>query len=413
VSEGFSRSRAVDRNVSLTFLSFLLLAYVCFAMFRMSIGIVLPEIAKEFSLVEAQSGAFFSSLFLGTAMTMAVAGYVSDRLGRGITSTAGLSLISMGLLLTGYSNSYLMSLGSFFTAGLGLGIFVSSLYAVMGEILPRSRGFLVGSTDGFYAFGAFLGSWLSGNIASYYGWRIPFYIFGLIGVLITLGLWFSKPRSSSKVTRLRRERLPKTSYLEMLKTRNVLVVSIALFVANLGFGSFAAWTPTFLSLVDGLDITQTGLAFGVWALIGGLGAIVLGWLSDRLGRRVVILASGIFAAILAYFYFINVNSFLIVLGLSAALGFTSFAYLSLFISLAQDSVNPTAIGSVTGLVQDISTIAAIIAPLIAAALIMAVGIVLAMIVSVCIPYLVQGILVLASQEIFDCHTSCLRKRPIN
>jgi len=398
VSEGSTRSRTVEKSVDLTFLSFLLLAYVCTAMFRMSIGVMLPEIAKEFKLVEAQSGAFFSSLFLGTAMTMAIAGHASDRLGRGITSTAGLSLISVGLLLAGYSNSYLMSLCSFFIAGLGLGIFVPSLYAFMGEVLPRSRGFLVGVTNSFYALGAFLGPWFSGNIANYYGWRIPFYIFGLVGIPIALGIWFLKPRPFSKAKRYQGERLPRASYLQMLKTRNVLVISIGLFVANLGFGSFAAWTPTFLSSVDGLDITQTGLAFGIWALAGGVGAIVLGWLSDRLGRRVTILASGIFAAVLGYLYFITVNSFLTVVGLSAILGFTSFAYWSLFISLAQDSVRPAAIGSVTGLIQNLSMIAEIIMPLMTATLIMTVGIVWAMITSVCIPYFVQGILVLASKE---------------
>jgi len=393
-----TRPRAVDRNVNLTFLVFLLLAHVCFAMFRMSIGVVLPEIAKEFRLVEVQSGAFFSSLFFGMAMTMATAGFASDRLGRGITSTAGLSLISIGLLLAGYSNSYFMSLASFFIAGLGVGIFVSSLYAVMGEILPRSRGFLTGVTSGFYAFGAFLGPWLSGNIASYYGWRVPFYVLGFVGVPIALGLWFSKSKTSSKSTTTLGEERAKASYLEMLKTRNVLIVSIAMFIANIGFGSFAAWAPTFLSLVDGFDMAQTGLAFGIWALTGGVGAIVLGWLSDRSGRRIVILASGIFASIFAYFYFINVNSFLTVVGLSAALGFTTCAYWGLLISLAQDSIDPAAIGSVTGLVQNISIIAEVIAPLMAATLLMAIGIIWAMIASVCIPYLTQGFLILASKE---------------
>ena len=246
VSEGASRTRAAIRNVDLTFLFFLVLAYACAAMFRMSIGVVLPEMAKEFNLVEAQSGAFFSSLFLGTAMTMAIAGYVSDRLGRGVTCAVGLLLVSIGLLLAGYSSSYFMSLGSFFLSGLGFGIFVSSLYATMGEVLPKSRGFMVGVTNGFYALGAFLGPWLSGNIARSYGWRIPFYILGLVSIPIALRLWFSEPRSSSKTIKVQEGKTPKTSYIRMLRTRNVLVVSTALFVANFGFGSFAAWTPTFL-----------------------------------------------------------------------------------------------------------------------------------------------------------------------
>jgi len=227
---------------------------------------------------------------------------------------------------------------------------------------------------------------------------MPFYILGLAGIPIAFGLWFSRFRLSSNPKRDKEERRTKTSYRRMLKTRNVLVVSITMFVANLGFGSFAAWAPTFLSSVGRLDITQTGLAFGIWALTGGVGAIVLGWLSDRLSRRVAILGSGILAAIFAYVYFTSVNAFSIIVGLSAALGFASFAYWSLSISLAQDSVDQAVIGSVTGLVQNISIIAEIIAPLMAATLIMAIGIVPAMVASVCTPYLVQGILVLASKE---------------
>jgi MFS family permease len=365
-------------------------------MFRMSIGVMLPEIANDFSLLEVQSGALISSLFFGMMMTMGIAGYLSDRLGRTIASAVGLFLMSIGLLLTGYSNSYLNALGSVFIVGLGVGVFTSSLYAVMGEVIPKSRGLLVGVANGCYAFGGFIGPWLTGSILSYYGWRIPLYIFGLAGIPIIVGLWFSGMRTSPKATRSQREKVTKTS--EMLKTRTVLIVSTALLSGNIGFGSFASWAPTFLSSVDGLDITQTGLAVGIWALTGGAGAMILGWLSDRSSRKAVILGSGICAAVLAYFYFMSVNSFLIIAGLSAAFGFTAYAYWSLLISLAQDSVELASIGSVTGLVQNVSIVGSIIAPVMAATLIAAIGVTWAMIASVSIPYLVIAILVLASEE---------------
>jgi len=183
----------------------------------------------------------------------------------------------------------------------------------------------------------------------------------------------------------------------MLKTQNVPVVSIAGIAVNFGFCSFVSWAPTFLFLMDGLDIAQSGLALRIWALAGGVGAIVLGWLSDMLSRRILILACGVSAAILAYFYFTSVNSFFVVVGLSAALGLVAYAYWNLLISLVQDSVDPAVIGGVTGLVLNISMIGSIIGPLITTALIMTLGIVWAMIASVCTPHLVQGI-VLACEE---------------
>lgn len=383
-------------SLRLRFLFFLFLGYVCYAMLRLSIGVMLPKIANEFSLTELQSGAFVSSLFVGMTVTMGIAGYISDRLGRTTASTAGLSLMSMGILLTGYSNSYLNASVSIFITGLGVGVFTPSMYAALGEILPKSRGFLIGVANSCYAIGGFMGPWFAGIILSHFSWRAQFYIFGLIGVPIAFALWFSGVRTPPKAM-TNRESTLKTP--KRLKSRTVLIASAALFSANIGFGSFTSWAPTFLSSVDGLDVTQTGFAVGLWALTGGAGAMVLGWLSDRAGRKVVSFVSGILAAALAYFYFVSANSFLVIAGLSAAFGFTAYAYYSLLTSLAQDSVEPAAIGSATGVVQNISIVGSIIGPVMAATLISILGVKWGMVGSVAVPYLIQAILVLTPGEV--------------
>jgi MFS family permease len=385
-------------SLRLRFLFFLLLGYVSYAMLRLSMGVMLPEIVNEFDLVELQSGAFISSSFAGMIVTLGVAGYLSDRLGRTIAATAGLSLLSIGVLLTGYSNSYLNATVSVFIAGLGAGVFVPSAYAALGEALPRSRGFLVGVANGCYALGGFLGPWLTGIILPYFGWRIPFIIFGLLEGLIGVGLWFSGLRKSPEAM-TSRKRVRRIS--EMLRTRTVLVASAALLSANVGFASFISWAPTFLLSVDELNITQTGFAVGIGALTGGAGSMALGWLSDRWSRKAVNFASGIWAAVLAYFYFGRVNSFFVIAGLSAVFGFAAYAYYSLIISLAQDSVQPAAIGSATGFILNISIAGSIIAPVMAASLMSFIGVRWGMVCSVSIPYLVQAILVLAPTERSD------------
>ena len=122
--------------------------------------------------------------------------------------------------------------------------------------------------------------------------------------------------------------------------------------------------------------------------------MVLGWLSDRWNRRTVTFASGICASGLAYFFFVSVNSFPVIVGLSAAFGFMAYAYYNLLTSLAQDSVEPAALGSATGVVLNTSMVGAIIAPVIAATLISFLGVTWGMIGSVCIPYLIQAVIVL-------------------
>jgi MFS family permease len=382
-------------SIRLRFLFFLLLGNVSYAMLRLSMGVMLPEIVNEFNLVELQSGAFISSSFAGMIVTMGVAGYLSDRFGRTIASAVGLALMSIGALSTGYSDSYLNATVSVFIVGLGAGVFSPSAYAALGEALPRSRGFLVGVANASYAVGGFMGPWLTGMILPYFGWRIPFIIFGLFEVLIGVGLWFSGFRKSPEAmtSRKRTQRIS-----EILKRRTVLLASAALLSANVGFASFISWAPTFLLSVGGLDVTQTGFAVGIGALTGGPGAMILGSLSDRLNRKAVNFASGIAAAVVAYFYFVSVNSFLAIAGLSVAFGFVAYSYYSLIISLVQDSVEPTAIGSATGFILNIGVAGSIIAPVMAAKLISFLGITWGMIGSVSIPYLIQAVLVLTPTE---------------
>jgi len=363
-------------------------------MLRMSIGVMLPEIAKEFSLSELQSGAFISLLFVGMTVTMGFAGYVSDRLGRITASTAGFCLMLIGILSSGYSNSFLTASISIFVTGLGVGVFTPSVYAAIGEVLPKSRGFMVGAANAAYAVGGFLGPILAGIILSYFNWRAQFYIFGLLAVPILIGLWFSGGKISPN-TVIGQKTIREAP--RILKMRSLLIASAALFSANIGFGSFTSWAPTFLSSVNGLDVTQIGFTVGIWALMGGAGAIVLGWLSDRASRIAVSFASGISAAVLAYFYFASVNSFLVIIELSAAFGFMAYAYYSLLTSIAQDAVDPASIGSATGVVQNLSITGSIIGPVVAATSISFLGVKLGMICSVSIPYLAQAFLVLASR----------------
>jgi len=158
----------------------MLIGYVTFAMFRMSIAVVLPEIRNLFGLTETQAGTLFSSLFLAILITLNLSGYLSGLMGRGVVAIAGLLLSSRGALLLGLASSYFSSLGAICLSGLGAGLFVPSLYVSMGEIMPKSRGFLVGFTNASYALGGFVGPFLSGILTSQYNWRFPMYVFGAI-----------------------------------------------------------------------------------------------------------------------------------------------------------------------------------------------------------------------------------------
>jgi len=170
-----------------------------------------------------------------------------------------------------------------------------------------------------------------------------------------------------------------------------------MFAANFGFVSFVTWTPSFLLTIKELDLVQTGTIFGVWALTGGAGAALLGWLSDRYDRRLMMFGTGSAAAAIALFYYAYTWAFPALVMLSVSLGFVSYAFWNLLIAFVQDAVDSKAIVSVTGFIQSIALLAAVVAPIASAELIVLTGLTGAMVGCVSIPYLIHGGVILLTK----------------
>lgn len=383
----------------------MLVGYVTFAMFRMSIAVVLPEIRSLFGLSGTQAGALFSSLFLAMLITMNLSGYLSERVGRIVVSVSGLLLCSLGVLLLGSAGSYFSSLSAIGISGLGIGLFIPSLYSSMGEIMPKSRGLLTGFTNASYALGGFVGPFLSGLLTSKYDWRLPLYVFGAISFFAVVSLWFL---SRNLYFQKRAKAETRKSYVMTIKSRQVLIASLSMFAANFGFASFVTWTPSFLLTIIELDLVQTGMIFGAWALTGGVGAVVFGWLSDRYDRRLIIFGVGSATAAIAFSYYSYTLEFPTFVILSVTLGFVSYAFWNLQIAFVQDTVDSKAIVSVTGFIQSIALLAAVVAPIASSELIILAGLRRAMVCCVSIPYLIHGAVILLTKIAQTSQSSAIR-----
>src|SRR5689334_17345118 len=102
----------------LTFLMFMM-----FAMTTDSVGVIIPEIIKEFHLSMTVAGSFHYADMAGIAFAGFFLGYLADKLGRKKTIILGLVLFAL--------NSYLFAVGSAFAffvvllviSGAAIGIF--------------------------------------------------------------------------------------------------------------------------------------------------------------------------------------------------------------------------------------------------------------------------------------------------
>jgi len=361
----------------------------CLSMFRISIGVLIPEVSLEFSLNEVEVSFILSAYLMAMALVMALSGFASDKFGKKLIMGLGLLAVTTGIFMVSFSYSFILLIFSTFIAGVGAGFYTPALYAYAGELLPFSKGFLAGLSNSVYAFGGFFGPLVFGAITKNHNWRAATLFFAILSLISFATIWFI-PYTKIKA----KDRQRKTLDISLLKNRNIALITIALTIANAGFVSFTAWTPKFLIETEKLDIVDAGLAFGAYSFFGGLGTIIFGMLSDKFNRcKITGLVSSI-ATILTIFYYLTstCNNLFLRVTFSAVLGLFSHAYWSLSTAAAQDFVETSFFGSITGFVQNIAVISAVFSPPVSGSLISYLGLRYALTFFIASSYFIHSII---------------------
>lgn len=343
----------------------ILVSYIAFSMFRLSLGVALPEIMKEFLINETLAGILYSASFYSSALLLLPAGYLADLYGREKMLFVGYLILTVGVFCSSISPRYFELFVSLTLAGAGAGLLIPPYYSIVGETLKEVRGFAVGLATGVFNLGGLLGSLTMGFFVAQYNWRLAFVVMGIIILLLTF-IQFKVVKTSTQS----KEKISYSIFPRLLKERVVIIASISILIGSITFSTAAAWLPTYFITSIGLNPIETGFAFGLFLFIGFFGSLALGALSDKIGRRSAIFITGIVATAIsiAIFSFTS-SSVLTIILLSITLGFFVSPYWNLFLTSAQELVRGDVVSSVTGLVLCFGFIGIAVGPVIAGLLI--------------------------------------------
>jgi MFS transporter, FSR family, fosmidomycin resistance protein len=145
-----------------------------------------------------------------------------------------------------------------------------------------------------------LGAWLIAGI----GWRWTVVLFGVPAILIALAIFGLVRETGVDRAAARAYGSVRSAYRAVLRDRDLLLVYASAMVGGggRGLGVLNVFVPIHLSLVLGLDAGTVALMYTVLVLGSVPGPVVAGWLSDRLGRKPLIVAAYLAgAASLAFF----------------------------------------------------------------------------------------------------------------
>ena len=269
----------------------------------MIISPILPRIGEELSIPDTLLGTLITAYSLMVGVFAIISGPISDRIGRRRILLIGAGIMTVSLACHVFVVDYMTFLGVRLFSGAAGGILSGAAVSYIGDYFPYSRrGWALGWVMSGSAFGQIFGIPMGVVLAGQWGFRAPFYLFG-ITMLLTFFLLLA--RLPQPPIRKREGQLTIkgaiSDYWAMLMQREIAAASVAFFLMFLGVSIYIVYLPTWLERSLGFSANQIATLF----LVGGIANVLTGpqagKLSDRIGRKLIILLScvGLFVVMLS------------------------------------------------------------------------------------------------------------------
>jgi len=284
-----------------------------------AIGYIAPSLTTEWGIARPALAPVLSAALFGLAFGALSAGPLADRFGRKAILIGSVLVIGTACLASAFSGNLDQLVMLRFVTGLGLGAAMPNAVTLMSEYCPEGRRAMV--TNAMFcgfplgaAFGGFLAAWM----IPLWGWRSVLVLGGIAPLVLAAVLLVLLPESvrymvahNHPVERIRAvlrrisetaagaagfvmtEKAPATKArngIAVVLSRGYLVGSVMLWIAYfMGLVIFYAlinWMPI-LFKDAGLAPRDAALIAALFPL-GGVGAILSGWLMDRFNANRII-----------------------------------------------------------------------------------------------------------------------------
>jgi nitrate/nitrite transporter NarK len=173
---------------------------------------------------------------------------------------------------------------------------VTAILAIGASYFPKNRALMTGSVSFAYGIGSFIGPVATARLLSAFDWKMPFIVFGLLGVvamaMVAVGVrsWFSEGKGNAEQQVGDDGRSYPAGDSNTIWNPVTVLLGFAAISAGVGSFGLAGLYPTYMRNALGFTPQQ---AAGVMSMIGigGFLAPLGGWLGDRLGyQRVLMIA---------------------------------------------------------------------------------------------------------------------------
>jgi len=264
---------------------------------RICISVAKAGISEDLDLSDAQMGWILSAFALGYASFQVPSGMLADNKGPRIILTTIVALWSGFTALTGAAWNFvsLLVIRALFGAG-EAGAFPAISRVTFSWIPMNERGVVTGINFSGSRLGAAFALPFVAWLIEYSGWRISFFVLGLVGIVWAL-IWYlffrDNPEehssiSSKELDHILLNRQSSTAKTEMIglgrivRSGNMMLVMFQYFCSNFTFFFCLTWLFPHIQEQYGLSTMNAGLFASIPLLFGAFGNWFSGWLVDKI-----------------------------------------------------------------------------------------------------------------------------------
>jgi len=272
-----------------TLVLLLVLNLLCY-LDRYILSAVEPLIHQEFLPhdpdAKAKIGLLGTAFLISYMVTSPIFGWLSDRMSRWIIIAFGVAVWSLASAGSGLAVTFAMLMATRIFVGVGEAAYGPAAPTILSDLYPiERRGIILAWFFAAIPVGSALGYMFGGSVGAAWGWRWPFYLVGIPGLILTVVCLFMRdPRRGKK------EKQPHPGlkdYLGLLRIRSYTINVAAQTAMTFAIGGLSFWAPSYIySYRHQGKLEEVTFIFGLITAVAGLGAtLVGGWLGDYFAKK--------------------------------------------------------------------------------------------------------------------------------